>query len=35
VPHARFEIVQAAGHLSPVEQPDRVSTLLLEFIGSV
>jgi pimeloyl-ACP methyl ester carboxylesterase len=35
VPHARFEIVEAAGHLSPVEQPDRVSTLLLEFIGSV
>jgi pimeloyl-ACP methyl ester carboxylesterase len=35
VPHARFEIVEAAGHLSPVEQPDRVSTLLLEFVGSV
>jgi pimeloyl-ACP methyl ester carboxylesterase len=35
MPQARFEIVEAAGHLSPVEQPDRVSALLLEFIGSV
>jgi pimeloyl-ACP methyl ester carboxylesterase len=34
-PHARFEVVESAGHLSSVEQPDRVSTLLLEFVGSL
>ncbi len=30
---ARLEIVEDAGHFAPLEQPDRVAALLLDFLG--
>jgi pimeloyl-ACP methyl ester carboxylesterase len=35
VPHARLEVVPHAGHLLPWEQPERVNTLLLQWLAAV
>jgi pimeloyl-ACP methyl ester carboxylesterase len=32
IPHARLEILDPAGHLTPLEQPERVSALLREWL---
>jgi pimeloyl-ACP methyl ester carboxylesterase len=32
-PHARLMIIEDSGHMSPVEQPDQVSNLLLSWLG--
>lgn len=32
VPHARLEIIEEAGHFAPVEQPDAVADLLVDFL---
>ncbi len=34
LPDARLEIIEEAGHFSPLEQPDRVSDLLQHFLAS-
>jgi pimeloyl-ACP methyl ester carboxylesterase len=33
IPGARFEIVEESGHMASLEQPDRVSELLVEWLG--
>jgi pimeloyl-ACP methyl ester carboxylesterase len=32
IPHARFELLDPAGHLAPLEQPKRVSELMREWL---
>jgi 3-oxoadipate enol-lactonase len=32
LPNARLEIIEGAGHLAPLETPDRFRALLLEFL---
>jgi pimeloyl-ACP methyl ester carboxylesterase len=34
-PHARLEIVPGAGHMLTLEQPDRVTTLLLHWLDEI
>lgn len=31
-PHARLEVIPGAGHFAPVEEPDRVADLLVDFL---
>ena len=35
VPHARLEIIPGAGHMLTMEQPARVSALLVDWLGSL
>ncbi len=35
IPDAKLVVIPAAGHLSPVEQPELVSTALKDFVGSL
>jgi pimeloyl-ACP methyl ester carboxylesterase len=32
LPRARFEVIEGAGHLAPLEQPERFRELVLEFL---
>lgn len=32
-PHARLEVIEGAGHFAPVEQPDEVAELLVDFLS--
>jgi pimeloyl-ACP methyl ester carboxylesterase len=34
LPRARLEVIEAAGHLAPLETPDEFQRLLLDFLGS-
>lgn len=34
-PHARLEVIPEAGHMTPVEQPDRFAEVLLDFLREV
>ena len=33
IPGSRIEILQGAGHVTPLERPDEVARLLVEFLG--
>jgi pimeloyl-ACP methyl ester carboxylesterase len=35
IPHARFRVIEGAGHLSNLEQPDEFNSELIEFIGAL
>jgi pimeloyl-ACP methyl ester carboxylesterase len=33
IPHARFDIIENCGHLSPLEQPDKVNALMRRWLA--
>jgi 3-oxoadipate enol-lactonase len=35
IPGSRLEIIPSAGHMTPIEKPEEVSQLIVEFLGSV
>ena len=35
IPHSRLKIIEGAGHMSNMEQPERFNAALIEFIGSI
>lgn len=35
IPHAKLAVIKAAGHMSPMEQPEQVSRAMKEFLGTV
>jgi len=34
ISHARFDVIEGSGHLTPIEQPERVSALMRSWLGS-